>query len=34
MRLRKEAYAASAAFRNKKNHNIMKEPRDISEFPD
>ena len=39
MRLRKEAYAASSAFRNEKNKNekkepVMKEPRDISEFPD
>jgi hypothetical protein len=34
MRLRKEAYAASSAFRDEKNNHIMKEPRDISEFPD
>jgi hypothetical protein len=34
MRLRKEAYAASSAFRDVKNNHSMKEPRDISEFPD
>ncbi len=34
MRLRKEAYAASASWRNEKNNFVMREPRDIAEFPD
>jgi hypothetical protein len=34
MRLRKEAYRASSTFRHEKNQQPMKEPQDISEFPD
>jgi hypothetical protein len=34
MRLRKEAYRASSTFRHKMNEHPLKEPQDISEFPD
>jgi Catalase len=34
MRLRKEAYRASSTFRHENNKQPMKEPQDISEFPD
>jgi hypothetical protein len=34
MRLRKDAYYASAVCRHKTNKKPMTEPRDISEFPD
>ena len=34
MRLRKDAYRASAVFRHKKNNKPMAEPQDISELPD
>ncbi len=34
MRLRKEAYAVSSSLRNERNNFVMREPQDISEFPD
>jgi hypothetical protein len=34
MRLRKEAYRVSSTFRHEKNKQPMKEPQQISEFPD
>jgi catalase len=34
MRVRREAYRASSTFRNQMNGLLMKEPQDISEFPD
>ncbi len=34
MRLRKEVYRASSGFRHKMNERPMKEPHDISEYPD